>query len=115
MLRKLWQDDAGAVLSAELVLILTIAVLALIVGLSEVAVAVNTELNDLSNAFGRLEQSFQYTGFNGTDGKGTGKAKSQVVGATFLDAQDTCDINSACDLVCGADSNATSESTTLIP
>ena len=50
MLNQLWNDEAGFVISAELVLVLTIAVLAMIVGLSEVAVAVNTELNDISNA-----------------------------------------------------------------
>ena len=40
MLRQFWMDDAGAVISAELVLVLTIAVLAMIVGLSEVAAAI---------------------------------------------------------------------------
>ena len=56
MLNQLWNDEAGFVISAELVLVLTIAVLAMIVGLSEVAVAVNTELNDISNAIGSLNQ-----------------------------------------------------------
>ena len=42
MLNQLWNDEAGFVISAELVLVLTIAVLAMIVGLSEAAVAVNT-------------------------------------------------------------------------
>ena len=37
-------DEAGVIISAELVLVLTIGVLAMIVGLSEVAVAINTEL-----------------------------------------------------------------------
>ena len=46
------------IISAELVLVLTIAVLAMVVGLSEVAVAVNNELNDISNAVGSLNQSF---------------------------------------------------------
>ena len=36
MFRKLWNDEAGFVVSAELVLIATILVLGMIVGLSEV-------------------------------------------------------------------------------
>ena len=37
MLRTLWNDEAGVVISAELVLVLTIAVIAMIVGLHAVA------------------------------------------------------------------------------
>ena len=48
MLRKLFNDESGVIISAELVLVLTIAVLAMVVGLSEVSVAVSTELNDVS-------------------------------------------------------------------
>jgi len=47
-LTAFFADDFGFVISAELVLVLTIAVLSMIVGLHEVAVAVNTELNDIS-------------------------------------------------------------------
>ena len=57
MLKNFWLDQTGAVVSIELILIITIAVLALIVGWSEIAVAVNTELNDISNAVGALNQS----------------------------------------------------------
>jgi hypothetical protein len=95
----LWNDDSGAVVSAELVLVLTITVLGIVVGLSEVAVAVNTELNDLSNAFGALDQSYFFTGFKATD---NWKTKSSVAGSMFRDAHDDCDLNTTCDLVCGA-------------
>ena len=105
MLRKLWQDDAGFVLSAELVLILTIAVLAMIVGLSEVAVAVNTELNDISNAIGNLSQTHRFTGFSAN----TGKNKSEVRGSTWNDDEDVCDLNTSCDLVCGSSPVDTTE------
>ena len=97
MLKQLWNDEAGFVISAELVLVLTIAVLAMIVGLSEVAVAVNTELNDISNAIGALKQHYAYTGFVG-DG---GKSKSFYAGSRFADAVDDCDLNTTCDLVTG--------------
>ena len=101
MLKKIWNDETGVIISAELVLVLTIAVLAMIVGLSEVAVAVNTELNDISNAIGSLNQSFAYTGFQGTDCNGQ-KIKSFFAGGFFHDTVDDCDTNTTCEIVVGA-------------
>ena len=103
-IKVLVADEFGFVISAELVLVLTIAVLAMVVGLSEVAVAVNTELNDISNAVGALDQSYAFTGFS-AGGKHQ-KLKSWVGGTTFKDKTDDCDKNSSCDLVCGADTAA---------
>lgn len=97
MLKAFLNDEAGAIVSIEIILIVTIAVLALIVGLSEVAVAVNTELNDISNAVGALNQDYSFTGFIGTGG---GKLKSQYFGTTYNDLVDDCDTNLSCDLVC---------------
>ncbi|MCA9113455.1 MAG: hypothetical protein KDA79_00100 [Planctomycetaceae bacterium] len=82
--KMLWQDEAGFVLSAELVLVMTVAVLAMVVGLHAVAKAVTTELNDVANAFGTLDQSFSY--------KGLVKAHhASVAGAAFIDRADDCD------------------------
>jgi Flp pilus assembly pilin Flp len=103
MLKRLLRDECGAVISAELVLVLTILVIGVIVGLSEVAVAVNTELNDISNAIGALDQSYFFTMFLG-DG---GKLKSRVAGSRFTDAHDDCDDNNSCDIVCGPPRNDT--------
>ena len=103
MLNKLFRDESGVIISAELALVLTIAVLAMVVGLSEVAVAVNTELNDLSNAIGALDQTYGYTGFGSTKSKGgNSNPKNLVAGSAFVDAPDDCDSNTSCDLVCGA-------------
>ena len=99
MLKNLWNDESGVIISAELVLVMTIAVLAMVVGLGEVAVAVNTELNDVSNAFGSLNQSFCVTGFQSIC---NGKHKSSYGGSSFNDTVDDCDTNTTCDLVSGA-------------
>jgi Flp pilus assembly pilin Flp len=98
MMKKLWNDETGVIVSAELALVLTIAVLAMVVGLSEVAVSVNTELNDISNAFGSLNQSYAFTGFESGSGH---KLKSKVAGACWIDDTDDCDRNTTCDLVGG--------------
>ncbi len=111
MLRALWKDERGFVISAELVLVLTIAVLVMIVGLSEVAVAVNTELNDVSNAIGALNQSYAYTGYAAT-ATCDGKHKNYVAGSLFNDNADDCDLNTTCDLVTGTNAVTASESVT---
>jgi Flp pilus assembly pilin Flp len=103
MLNKFMSDESGVIISAELVLVLTVAVLAMIVGLSEVAVAVNTELNDISNAIGALDQSYSYTHFSSSKtGGGVSTVKNSYAGSKFVDATDDCDTNTTCDLVCGA-------------
>ena len=57
-LRMLWHDEAGFVLSAELILIATVVTLALVVGLAEVSGAVNNELNDMAGAVQGMSQDW---------------------------------------------------------
>jgi len=88
-MRKLFNDEAGFVVSAELVLVLTIAVLAMAVGLAAVRDAVTQEMNDLSHAFGAVSQSYNVTGF--TKAKNGGKAHASISGFGFNDDVDECD------------------------
>jgi Flp pilus assembly pilin Flp len=101
MMQNLLKDECGAIISAELVLVLTIAVLAMVVGLSELAVAVNTELNDVSNAIGALNQSYAFRGFIGVGTGADTKVKSFTFGSRFQDSEDSCDKNESCDLIGG--------------
>ena len=80
---NLWKEEAGFVVSAELILISTIAVLAMVVGLSEIAYGVSQELEDTASAFGAVNQSFRYTGLAGHAGSSAGSA--------FGDQVDFCD------------------------
>jgi hypothetical protein len=94
MLRTFWLDDNGSVVSIEIILIITIAVLALIVGWSEVAHAINTELDDISNAVGKLSQSYQFSGFGSykTINVNNGNnIKAIYYGSAFFDTPDECD------------------------
>lgn len=81
---QLLNDENGFVVSAELVLITTIAVLGLVVGLSEVSHAVNNELEDVASAFGSMNQSFNVSGL-----RSCGKASTS--GSGFSDNYDLCD------------------------
>ncbi len=89
MIRQLLNDEAGFIVSAELVLVATILVLGLIVGLSQVQHAVVEELNDVAHAIGSLNQSFYYSGFRAT--KQQGAVKSVTFGSSFEDHVDSCD------------------------
>ncbi|VAX41017.1 hypothetical protein MNBD_PLANCTO02-2613 [hydrothermal vent metagenome] len=65
LMTSLYNDENGFIISAELVLIATIAVLSMIVGLSEVSLGINNELEDVASSFGRINQSFYYNGLSG--------------------------------------------------
>ena len=98
MLKNLWIDEAGFIVSAELVLVATLLVIGLIVGLSEVQHAVVQELNDVAEAIGSLNQSYTYTGFFATKAGGV-TVKSATPGSAFLDRADDCDGNE-CGIAC---------------
>jgi hypothetical protein len=83
LIHTLIADEAGFIVSAELVLISTIAVLGMVVGLSEVAVNLNNELEDVGSAFGALNQSYCVNGASGHQGS--------AQGSCFQDSQDFCD------------------------
>lgn len=87
---QLWNDDAGFIVSAELMLVATIGILSMIVGLSEVSHAINQELEDVASAFGAVNQTYAY---NGTTGH-----KGSAGGSSFGDLVDFCD--AASDIVC---------------
>ena len=99
MLRDFMRDEAGFIVSAELVLIATILVLGLIVGLSEVQHAINTELNDVADAVGSLNQSYYISGFHKSTGFLGLETHAFTRGSAFADAVDDCD-NNQCDITC---------------
>ena len=62
MLKKLWLDEGGAIISAELVLVMVIVVIGMIVGLVALRDAVVTELADVATALGSLNMTFAIAG-----------------------------------------------------
>ena len=78
----LLNDEAGFIVSAELVLISSVCVLAMVVGLSEVANGINQELEDIGSAFGSINQSYRYAGLSGHGGlSGGGGAFNRLSGS----------------------------------
>lgn len=84
LIHTFWKDENGFVVSAELILIATLAVLSLVVGLKEVSTAINNELEDVASAFGAVNQSYHYRGLRA-------RHKAWVPGSAFRDEADFCD------------------------
>ena len=93
ILQELWRDEAGLILSAELVIILTIGVLGMIVGLANVQNALLGEFADLGLAFQSLNQSYRTPSYWGC-WKIWGRT-SWVAGSSFIDLYDGCVANNS--------------------
>ncbi|AMV17225.1 hypothetical protein [Planctomyces sp. SH-PL14] len=84
-LRALWNDEAGFIISAELVLIATLCVLGLVVGMTLVRDAIGGEFSDIACALRSLDQSYSYSGFRAWKrcGYGCGTTKAYTAGSFF--------------------------------
>ena len=83
MLKKLWNDESGAVISAELVLLMTILGIGMVVGLKAVSNSVVTELGDVAAAIGAVDQSYHW--------KGSKARCAKTFGTSWGDDNDTGD------------------------
>ncbi len=81
--KALWNDTAGFIVSVELILIATIAVIGLVAGLTAVRDGVTSELSDVAGSIQDLNQSYSYNGITGHSGS--------VAGSDFTDNLDFCD------------------------
>lgn len=100
MLKKIWMDEGGATLSAELALIGTILVIGVVVGLSAVQDAVNTELADLGSAIGSLDQTYSTGGASGHHAAVNASAFGDGLDSCDDDCAQPADANSRCVALC---------------
>ena len=82
--KRLWDDESGFVVSADLILVSTILVIGLLVGLTSVRDQIVQELGDLSMAVGNLNQSYSFAGHSVTFAGFT----FTVAGSSFEDQSD---------------------------
>ena len=83
LVSRLWKEEAGAIVSAEIMLVATILVLGVIVGLKSVRDSVVSELADVAQAIANVDQSYSYSGVSGHH--------TFTAGAFFGDLPDFCD------------------------
>lgn len=89
MLRNLLNDENGFIVSAELMLVVTLMFCAAAVGWASVRDALVNELNDVSHAIGAVSQTYNVTGFQ--KAKDTGKPHAMCTGFGFNDDADEWD------------------------
>jgi hypothetical protein len=91
LVRRLWADENGFVVSSELVLVATLLVIGLIVGLTTLRNQVVQELADTGAAIGMISQGYTYSGVEKvlTQGGGT-TTYAQTDGSTWDDLTDRC-------------------------
>ncbi len=82
-LHQLWADEAGFVVSTELIMVATTLVVGMLVGLVTVRDQVVQELGDVALAIGNINQSYEYDGVTGHT--------SATAGSNFLDENDFCE------------------------
>jgi hypothetical protein len=83
LITQIWNDEAGFIISAELVLVATIVVIGLIVGLVSVRNQVVEELVDVGQAIGALSQSYCFGGIYKS-------CMAMTDGTCFTDVVDFC-------------------------
>ena len=81
LLRKLWNDDCGALIATEWVFVATILVLGAITGLVAVRQAILSELTEFANAVMALNQSYSFTGQS--------NCQSRTEGSQAIDQNDS--------------------------
>ena len=89
-MRKLFNDENGFVLSAELAIIATVVFCGAIVGLAMVRDSLVQELGDVSEAIGALNQSYNYRSVQ-ADATTGDSVHGTCTGSGFNDELDDCD------------------------
>jgi Flp pilus assembly pilin Flp len=80
MFAKLWKDEAGFVVSMELLFVATILVLGLIVGWTQLENSLKSELVELANAITALSQGYTISGQSGCKGATDGSQATDTAG-----------------------------------
>jgi len=83
LLSRLWADEAGFVVSSELVMVATVMVVGLLAGLTTVRDQIVQELADVADAVSEFDQSYSYSSIT--------SHTSRTAGSRFNDTEDDCD------------------------
>lgn len=99
IISRFWNEQTGAIVSAEIIMVATILVIGVIVGLKSLRDSVVSELADVAGAVGSVNQSFCFSGVCGHGGHNAGSSFQDL--ADFCDTQSNhCPQQSKCVSVC---------------
>lgn len=88
-MRNFFNDEAGLVVSAELVLVVSLIFTAVAVGLAAARDALTQELNDISEMIGTVDQTYNVSALKAPINDTTSHGSARAMG--FNDRQDACD------------------------
>lgn len=77
ILSKLWQDDAGAVLTTEYLMLGTLVTLGGASGMAAMSDSINSEMREYGNAVRQMRQSYSV--------RGTSSGVASKAGSAFMD------------------------------
>jgi Flp pilus assembly pilin Flp len=83
MLKRLWLDEGGAILSAELCLIMVLLVIGMVVGLTALRDAVDFQLADIAAAIAAIDPGYEFTGLTYTGICSSVATSAKVHGSSF--------------------------------
>lgn len=89
LMLRLWSDEAGFVVSSELILVAAIVVMGMLTGMATIRDQVVQELGDVGDSVSELSQTFRWQGTTGHT--------SSVAGTIFLDTNDFCEAAAGAD------------------
>lgn len=90
MLNKLINDEAGFLVSAELVLIFTLVFCGVAVGVAMVKDALVTELSDVAESIGALNQTYNFRSVTANNSPNSTN-HATCTGSGYVDEADDCD------------------------
>ncbi|GIX03947.1 MAG: hypothetical protein KatS3mg113_0953 [Planctomycetaceae bacterium] len=90
LLTRFVQDEAGFLISSEMILIACLVILGSIVGLATVRDQVTTELADLGDAVSQLNQSYSFSSLQFTFAFPNATVVGSIAGSSFNDQPDFC-------------------------
>ncbi|MGA2066208.1 MAG: hypothetical protein ABSG86_14630 [Thermoguttaceae bacterium] len=85
MLKRLWVDEGGAIISAELILVMVIVVIGMIIGLVALRDAVVAELSDVAQAISAIDASYSFGGIGFQSGSSVTLSGDFVSGSSYVD------------------------------
>ncbi len=101
MLRTLFNDESGFIISGEVTIVMTLLICGTIVGIGAIRDSLVFELHDVSEAIGAVSQSYNYNGIQKNRDGGT---HGRCSGAGYNDNSDICDCKGiTLTIVCGKD------------
>ncbi len=94
-MKKFWNDEAGFVVTVEMILVATVLVIGLVAGLTVLRDAVLSELTDTAQAFGVINQSYAVNSAT--------NVASQSAAFSYVDTLDSVDADPTASSTTGND------------